>query len=98
MIVPTMVILMGINIKIAVGTALSIAAIKSYIGFGIDWMNMGNQVDWQFLFWIVSLMIIGILSGSFVANHVPGSRLKKGFAFFILLIATMIVTKEVVLT
>ena len=93
LIIPALVILANIEMKTAVGTSLIIIAFKSLLGFFLgDALTM--EVDWTFLGVIISLSFIGIFLGSFLSNYINGERLKKGFGYFIFLMAGFIFYME----
>ena len=94
MIVPVIVILMGIDMKLAVGTSLTIQVIKSLIGFSKDWSVMGDLIDWPFVLGVLVLMTAGILLGTWVAGFISGPRLKQGYSWFVLIVAIFILLKE----
>ena len=94
LIVPALIFLTGIPMKWAVGTSLMIIAIKSVLGFGGDIMS-GQVIDWTFLILITTLAILGILIGSHLSNFVKGENLKKGFGYFVLVMAVFVILREV---
>lgn len=97
MIVPVLVILVGLPMKIAVGTSLAIISLKSFSGILADaffWQN----ADWQFLTLFSTAAIVGILIGSRLANKIPARPLKVGFGWFALLLGIFILSKELVLS
>jgi uncharacterized membrane protein YfcA len=96
LIVPVIVVLMGIPMKIAVGTSLTIQVFKSYIGFSKDWVEMGSLIEWKFIFTLTAVMVVGILLGSKVSNYIDGSRLKKAYGWFVLLMGIFILVKELI--
>lgn len=93
LIVPALVVLLKTPIKNAIATSLFIIAINSLLGFlfSIDKVN----VDWQFLGIFSSLSIIGIILGTFFAKKVNGAKLKPIFGWFVLLMGTWIILKEI---
>ena len=93
LIIPALVILANIEMKTAVGTSLIIIAFKSLLGFFIgDALNM--QIDWQFLAIFTSISFVGIFIGSYLSNFVDGKKLKKGFGYFIFIMAAFIFYME----
>jgi len=93
LIIPALVILANVEMKVAVGTSLIIIAVKSLIGFFIgDAFIM--EIDWQFLFSFTFLSLIGIFIGSYLSNFIDGKKLKKGFGYFIILMAIFIFYME----
>lgn len=93
LIIPALVILANVEMKVAVGTSLIIIAIKSLMGFFLgDAMTM--LIDWKFLAIFTSLSFVGIFMGSYLSNFIDGKKLKKGFGYFILVMAAFIFYME----
>ena len=93
LIIPALVILANIEMKVAVGTSLIIIALKSLMGFFLgDELTM--QIDWPFLGIFTTLSLIGIFIGSYLGNFIDGKKLKKGFGYFILVMAAFIFYME----
>ena len=90
MIVPFLVIVMGLSMRTVVGTSLAIMAGKSIIGFSGDVYNIGGKIEWGFLCTFGAMMIAGIIFGSWCSKYVSAPRLKKGFAWLILVMAILI--------
>jgi len=93
LIVPALVLLSGIPMKIAIGTSLVIVAAKSYSGFAgyigavpVDWTMMGS---------FTLLTVAGSFAGTRIAHRFSHERLKKGFAIFLIVVATYILLKSV---
>ncbi len=93
LIIPALVLLAKLPMKKAVATSLLIIAIKSLIGFIGDVQVL--EIDWSFLLFFALLSIIGIFVGIRLNRVVSGKNLKKGFGWFVLLMALIIVLKEV---
>ncbi len=96
LIIPALVLLAGLPMKKAVGTSLMIIAIKSLIGFTGD-LSTSLIIDWSFLSTFSLLAILGILLGSYLSKSVDGSSLKKVFGYFVLLMAVIVILKELFL-
>ena len=96
LIIPALVLLAGLPMKKAVGTSLMIIAIKSLIGFTGD-LSTNLAIDWNFLLSFSALAIIGILLGSYLSKSIEGKKLKRAFGFFVLMMAVMVIIKELVL-
>lgn len=93
LIIPALVILANVEMKVAVGTSLIIIAIKSLMGFFLgDALTM--DIDWGFLGLFTGLSFIGIFIGSYLSNFIDGNKLKKGFGYFILVMAVFIFYME----
>jgi hypothetical protein len=52
------------------------------------------DIDWEFLGLFTSLSLIGIFIGSYLSNFIDGKKLKKGFGYFILIMAAFIFYME----
>ena len=94
LIVPALTILVGLPIKTAVGTSLMIIAIKSLIGFTGD-ISTNLSIDWHFLMIFTSLAVMGMISGIYAGRYVPASKLKPAFGWFVLVMGTLILVKEI---
>ncbi|ASV31731.1 sulfite exporter TauE/SafE family protein [Maribacter cobaltidurans] len=93
LIIPALVILANVEMKVAVGTSLIIIAIKSLMGFFLgDAITM--EINWQFLLVFTGLSFLGIFIGSYISNYIDGNKLKKGFGYFILVMAVFIFYME----
>jgi uncharacterized membrane protein YfcA len=94
LIVPALVLLSGIPMKIAIGTSLVIVAAKSYSGFAgyigavpVDWAMMGS---------FTLLTVAGSFAGTRIAHRFSHEKLKKGFAIFLIIVASYILLKNVI--
>lgn len=93
LIIPALVILANVEMKVAVGTSLIIIATKSLIGFFLgDAMTM--EINWTFLGLFTALSFVGIFIGSYFSNFIDAKKLKKGFGYFILIMAAFIFYME----
>ncbi len=92
-IIPALVLLTNLDIKKAIGTSLVIIAIKSILGFFLgDALIM--LVDWKFLIVFTTLTIMGIFLGIYIGKFINGNKLKKGFGYFVLLMAVFVLITE----
>ena len=93
LIIPALVILANVEMKVAVGTSLIIIAIKSLMGFFLgDAMTM--EINWTFLGLFTGLSFVGIFIGSYFSSFIDAKKLKKGFGYFILVMAAFIFYME----
>lgn len=93
LIIPALVILANVEMKVAVGTSLIIIAFKSLLGFFLgDALTM--EIDWLFLTIFTSISFAGIFIGSYLSNFIDGKKLKKGFGYFIIVMAIFIFYME----
>ncbi len=93
LIIPALVLLAKLPMKKAVATSLLIIAVKSLIGFLGDVQNL--EIDWTFLSAFTAFSIFGIFIGIYLNRFIDGNKLKKGFGYFVLIMAIYIVLKEV---
>lgn len=89
LIIPALVLFANVKMKIAIGTSLIIIAAKSLLGFFLgDALTI--TIDWKFLLIFTTVSIVGIFIGSFLSNFFDGKKLKKGFGYFIFIMAVFI--------
>lgn len=92
LLIPTLVLVLGMPMKEAVGTSLLIIALNSLIGFAGD---IGHfEIDWIFLLKITSIAMAGIIIGGMIGKRVDATLLKKGFGWFVLVMGIYIISKE----
>ena len=96
LIIPALILFAKLSMKKAVATSLMIIAIKSLFGFVGDLGNSNLIFDWGLLFLFSILSICGIFIGVHMTKFVDGKNLKKGFGWFVLIMAFIIIFQEVV--
>lgn len=96
LIIPALVLLAKLPMKQAVGTSLIIIAAKSLIGFIGD-MKGDEVIDWKFLAIFSIIAVVGIITGSFLSKKISGERLKPAFGWFVLVMGSYIIVKELFL-
>lgn len=95
LLIPTLVLLLKLPMKEAIGTSLLIIALNSIIGFVSD---LGHfNIDWLLLLKITAISIVGIFIGGFINKKTNNLQLKKGFSWFVLLMGICIIIKELFL-
>lgn len=93
LLIPALVLILGLEMKTAVGTSLMIIAANSFVGFLGD---VGQYaIEWPFLLLITAIAVVGIFLGTWLGNYLHGAHLKKGFGWFVLAMAIFILVKEV---
>lgn len=92
LIIPALVVLSKLPMKQAVGTSLLIIAAKSLIGFTGDLGHL--QIDWNLLLSVTAVAVVGIFAGDYLSKKIDGSKLKKGFGWFVLIMGIYIIIKE----
>lgn len=96
LIIPALVLLAGLEMKVAVGTSLLIIAAKSLFGFLGD-VQSGSGIDWAFLGVFTGFSILGIFIGTRLARRIDGERLKRSFGWFVLAMGIYMIIKEAIL-
>lgn len=91
--IPMLVFFGGLPMKKAIGTSLFIIAINSLIGFAGDVQTI--NIDWHFLLSFTVISVFGIFVGTYLHRFINGRQLKRGFGWFILLMAAFILSKEI---
>jgi uncharacterized membrane protein YfcA len=92
LLIPTLVILLGLSMKEAVGTSLMIISMNSLLGFTGD---LGHfQTNWPLLLKVTAIAIAGVFIGTFLSKKINGVKLKKGFGWFVLMMGAYILIKE----
>lgn len=93
LIVPALVLLGGLPMYLAIGTSLSIIAIKSISGFYkyVDVLaEAGLQMNWRLIFIFGGIGILGSFAGSKIGAYVSQDQLRKGFAAFLVVMGIFI--------
>ncbi len=89
LIIPALVILVGMSMKLAVGTSLFIIAAKSLIGFAGD-LQQKTEIDWTLISTITGIAVLGLFVGMYFSSKVSEKSLKKGFGYFVLVMGSII--------
>ncbi|MBM1105982.1 sulfite exporter TauE/SafE family protein [Aurantibacter crassamenti] len=94
LIIPVLVFMVKLPMKNAVATSLFIIALKSLIGFfsGIEYL----EINWVFLLIFTLISSAGIFIGVYLATFINSENLKKGFGWFVLLMAICVFFKEMI--
>ncbi len=96
LIIPTLVLLVQLPMKRAIGTSLAIIASNSLIGFMGD-LHGNMEIDWKFLLLFSVIAIIGITVGSLLSRKISGEKLKHVFGWFVLAMGLYIIIKETII-
>lgn len=92
LIIPSLILFAKLPMRKAVGTSLFIIAMNSLVGFIGDVQNL--EIDWLFLLTFSSISVLGIFTGMYLTKYTNESQLKKIFAYFVLVMAVIILLKE----
>lgn len=94
LIIPALVVLVGMPLKLAVGTSLVIIATNSLFGF-VGTLKHPEQVHWQLLLMVSVMAIGGLFVGMRFSKKIPEKTLKKGFGYFVLVMGTLILLDQI---
>lgn len=93
LIIPSLVLFLGIQMKTAVGTSLFIIAINSLLGFVFSLKQF--EYDWPLLVSFTVLSIAGLFIGLKLSHNISGLKLKQVFGGFLLVMGLYIIVKEI---
>lgn len=97
LIVPTLLLLNGLSMQLAVGTSLLMITLNSFIGFlkqNSILRESGLHVDWELIIIFSLTGAAGSLIGSFLSNRISPRLLRKIFGINVMLIAIYILSKK----
>lgn len=105
MYVPALVFLVGLPMKRAVGTSLLIIGLSSVVGFARNIWNadvresfVGAQIGDISLAWGLAIFLVltiaGVWIGAGVAEKTEPAKLRRWFAFFLILMALYVLLRE----
>ena len=87
LIVPVLHYFFKLEMKRAIASSLFIIFINSTLGFLIDPQKLTSE-DWKIVIGIIGVASIGIILGTEIGKLANGAQLKRGFAYFVLLLAS----------
>jgi uncharacterized protein len=88
LVVPALVLLARVPMREAVGTSLLVIAMNSAAGFA---GYLGRvTLPWGFLSAFTAAAVLGAIVGGAIAPRVPQATLRRAFAWFLLVIGTMV--------
>ena len=94
MIVPALVLLCRMPMHTAVGTSLILISLKSAAAFV---GHVGHTVlDPQFIFIFIGICVAGALLGTRLSERIPAQKLRRGFAYFVLVLGVVMLVTTLV--
>ncbi|MDF1583435.1 MAG: sulfite exporter TauE/SafE family protein [Methyloprofundus sp.] len=93
LLVPALAHLAKLSIHGAIGTSLFIITLQSTAALAGHANHL--DIDPAITFTITCLAIIGSFAGASASNHIPAHYLKRGFGYFVLLLGSYLIYKEV---
>lgn len=95
LIVPTLTLFFGIEMKKAVGTTLASVVFITSFAFVAQYLNHPNM-PWPFIGSIMAAAASGMVIGSLLRQVIDGSRLKTGFGYFVASLSVVLPILEVI--
>ncbi len=99
LIIPSLVLLAGLSMRLAVGTSLLIITLQSSIGFLKYTSVLAEQnlhINWDIMSAFTLIGILGSFIGNKVGTKIPQKTLKKGFGYFLVLMGIYIIYKSLI--
>jgi uncharacterized membrane protein YfcA len=93
LVVPALVLLGGLPMREAVGTSLMVIAMNSFAGFAGHLTSA--RIDWTIALVVAGAAVLGSFAGAALAGRVPPGALRRGFAWFVVVMAVFILAQEV---
>lgn len=94
LIVPSLVMLTGLPIKLAVGTSLVLISLNSLYGFALEWetfQTLDQKLFWQFL----GIGIAGMVFGIRLNRRLKPERIRVAFGWLLLIVASWMAFDQV---
>ncbi len=92
LVVPALVILGGLSMHKAIGTSLLVIAMKS--GAGVAGHLSHVDVDWTLTGLVAAFAVLGSFAGARYSSKIPAETLRVVFAWFVLVMGSFILAKE----
>lgn len=106
LVVPALVLLGGLPMPMAVGTSLLVVTMKStagFLGYALQFGGPNGFIAWNpetringiVTLVVTAFAVIGSLLGAVASGRIHPDRLRKGFGWFVLLMAVFILSQNV---
>jgi len=89
LIIPSLVILLGLPMRQAVGTSLVIISCNALFGFWSSESSVSSS-QWNQMLIITLIALGGLGIGKIFSKAVPEAQLKKSFGYFVLIVGSLI--------
>lgn len=94
-IVPILALFFGLEMKVAVGTALCSVVMITTCAFAAQYLNHPD-IPWPFVASIMAAAATGMVVGSLLRQIIDGAKLKTGFGYFVLSLAFVLPVLEII--
>lgn len=95
LIIPALVLFGKLPMRTAVGSSLTIMTFSSLFGFFSTLAQY--SINWVLLLSFTAIAIGGIFIGMRLSDRISPSSLKKGFGWFVLIVAVLVIVREIFL-
>lgn len=92
LIVPALALLARFPMRTAVATSLLVITMQS--AAGLQGYLLSVSIDWTLAFSVAGIAVLGSFLGFWLAGKVPERGLRKGFGWFVLVIAIFVAGRE----
>ncbi len=92
-VVPALVLFAGLSMREAVGTSLLVIALNSAAGFAGH--AASTPIQWPLAAMVAAAAVVGSLLGARLGDKVPQAMLRRGFAWFVVVMAVFILAQEI---
>ncbi|MFN2318033.1 MAG: sulfite exporter TauE/SafE family protein [Gemmatimonadales bacterium] len=86
--VPALVLLAGLEMKVAVATSLVLITLSAASGFAR--YAGAVELDWVAIVLFTALAFVGVLAGARLVRHLSQQALRRGFALFLLVMGVVV--------
>ncbi len=93
LVVPALVLLGRLPMPVAVGTSLLVIAMKSSAGFA--GYLASTPIQWNLALLVSAVAVLGSVGGARLAGLIPADVLRRGFGWFVVVMAVFILGQEV---
>ena len=105
LVVPALALLGGLPMPMAVATSLLVVSMKSFAGFAGYALQFGDgsfvslnpetEINWSVTLIVTAGAIVGALIGSRMVGKIHPDKLRKGFGWFVLIMAVFILSQQI---
>lgn len=89
--VPLMVLLLGVDFHLAIGTSLAVIVPTALAGMGGHLLS--GRVDWKLFFWLTLFSVFGAWLGAGLSVKLEVTLLRKLYALFLMALAVRLFFK-----
>ena len=92
LLVPALALLGGLPMPAAVATSLVVISMQSFAGLAGHLAT--DSIDWKLAGMVTAAAVVGSVIGGLLLPHVNPATLRKGFGWFVLAMAAVVLAKE----